>query len=147
MMKQYFDTLVSGIEAKIAADPAEKTPRKLYALEISRLGRRLYSGKGVAWCGIVAPFDLLTAMGVTSCFVEFIGAMLASTGIAGEFLEEAEHCGFTGDICGYHRSIMGAASKGIMPEPDCLIATTTPCSGGVAVMENLSKHLDRKSVV
>lgn len=143
MMKQYFDTIVSGIEAKIAADPAEKTPRKLYALEISRLGRRLYSGEGVAWCGIVAPFDLLSAMGVTSCFVEFIGAMLASTGIAGEFLEEAEHIGFTSDICGYHRSIMGAASKGIMPEPDCLVATTTPCSGGVAVMENLARHFKK----
>jgi len=142
-MKQYFDSLVSGIEAKIAADPAEKTPRKVYALEIARLGRRLYSGKGVAWCGIVAPFDLLSAMGVTSCFVEFIGAMLASTGIVGEFLEEAEHRGFTSDICGYHRSIMGAASKGIMPEPDCLIATTTPCSGGVAVMENLASHFKK----
>ncbi|NOY69628.1 MAG: 2-hydroxyacyl-CoA dehydratase [Deltaproteobacteria bacterium] len=147
MMKQYFDTIVSGIEAKIAADPMEKTPRKLYALEISRLGHRLYSGEGVAWCGIVAPFDLLSAMGVTSCFVEFIGAMLASTGIAGEFLEEAEHIGFTSDICGYHRSIMGAANKGAMPEPDCLIATTTPCSGGVAVMENLARHFKKKLFV
>jgi benzoyl-CoA reductase/2-hydroxyglutaryl-CoA dehydratase subunit BcrC/BadD/HgdB len=34
---------------------------------------------------------------------------------------------------------MGAALKGMMPEPDFLIATTCPCSGGVAVMENLAR--------
>ena len=82
-------------------------------------------------------------MGVTSCFVEFIGAMLASTGMAGEFLEKAEHSGFASDICGYHRSVMGATLKGSMPEPDFLIGTTLPCSGGIAVMENLARHFNK----
>ncbi len=141
MMKDYFNELARGIEARIAQNPAEKSPRKLYALEIARLGSRLYSGKnGVAWCGVIAPFDLLNAMGVTSCFVEFIGAMLAATGFAGDFLEEAEHAGFTSDLCSYHRAVMGAARKGIMPEPDFMIGTTIPCSGGLSVMENLARH-------
>ncbi|MCP3860803.1 MAG: hypothetical protein GY704_14220, partial [Phycisphaeraceae bacterium] len=74
-------------------------------------GSRLYDDESkVAWCGIAAPFDLLTAMGVTSCFVEFIGAMLSSTGVVGEFLEAAEHDGFAGDTCGYHRAVMGATN-------------------------------------
>jgi len=140
-MKEYFDNLVGGIEAKLAENPEDKSPRKIYALEIARLGSKLYSGEGrVAWCGIAAPFDLLAAMGITSCFVEFIGAMLASTGMAGKFVETAEHGGFAADICGYHRSVMGAAMGGIMPEPDFLIGTTCPCSGGIAVMENLARH-------
>jgi benzoyl-CoA reductase/2-hydroxyglutaryl-CoA dehydratase subunit BcrC/BadD/HgdB len=144
MMKEYFDNLASGIEAKLAQSPEDKSPRKIYALEIARLGSRLYSGKGrVAWCGIAAPFDLLYAMGITSCFVEFIGAMLASTGMAGKFVETAEHAGFASDICGYHRSVMGAAMGGVMPEPDFLIGTTCPCSGGIAVMENLSRHFNK----
>ena len=109
MMKQYFNDLVAGIETSMAAKPDNTSPRKLYALEIARLGSRLYSGENrVAWCGIAAPFDILSAMNVTSCFVEFIGAMLASTGLSTEFLEEAEHAGFASDICGYHRAIMGA---------------------------------------
>lgn len=141
MMKDYFNELARGIEARIAENPAEKSPRKLYALEIARLGSRLYSeGNGVAWCGVVAPFDVLHAMGVTSCFVEFIGAMLAATGAAGEFLEEAENFGLTSDLCSYHRAVMGAARKGIMPEPDFMIGTTIPCSGGLSVMENLARH-------
>lgn len=144
MMKQYFDDLVNGIEAKLAETPDSKSPRKMYALEIAKLGSRLYSGENrVAWCGLAAPFDVLSTMGVTSCFVEFIGAMLASTGTAGEFLEEAEHSGFAADICGYHRSVMGATFKGLMPEPDFLIGTTLPCSGGIAVMENLAGHFNK----
>ncbi len=144
MMKQYFDDLVNGIEAKIDKEPESVSPRKRYALEVARLGQRLYNGENrVAWCGVTAPFDLLAAMGITSCFVEFIGAMLASTGIADAFLEEAEHAGFAGDTCGYHRSVLGAARKGMMPVPDFLIATSSPCSGGLAVMENLARHFGK----
>ena len=139
MMYDYFKDMADGIEAKILQDPDLPNPRKKYALETARLGSRLYSGNNtVAWCGLAVPFNLLNAMGITSCFVEFVGAVLAATGTADPFLEEAEQAGFVGDTCGYHRSVMGAARKGIMPKPDFLIATTCPCSGGIAIMENLA---------
>ena len=139
MMYQYFKDMADGIEAKILQDPDLPNPRKKYALETARLGSRLYSGNNtVAWCGLAVPFNLLNVMGITSCFVEFVGAVLAATGTADPFLEEAEQAGFVGDTCGYHRSVMGAARKKIMPEPDFLIATTCPCSGGIAIMENLA---------
>ena len=112
MMKQYFDDLMNGIEAKIKEDPNSKSPRKIYALEVAKLGSRLYGGKEkVAWCGVTAPFDLLAAMGVTSCFVEFVGAMLASTGMVSEFLDEAEQAGFAGDTCAYHKSVLELPGK------------------------------------
>ena len=146
MMYQYFKDMAAGIEAKILQEPDLPNSRKKYALETARLGSRLYSGKNtVAWCGVAVPFDLLNAMGITSCFVEFVGAVLAGTGMADPFLEEAEQAGFVGDTCGYHRSVIGAARKKIMPQPDFLIATTCPCSGGVAVMENLA-HLFNKEL-
>ena len=139
MMYQYFKDMAAGIEAKILQDSNLPNPRKKYALETARLGSRLYSGNNaVAWCGLAVPFDLLNVMGITSCFVEFVGAVLAATGTADPFLEEAEQAGFVGDTCGYHRTVMGAARKNIMPEPDFLIATTCPCSGGIAIMENLA---------
>ncbi|MGD9078759.1 MAG: 2-hydroxyacyl-CoA dehydratase family protein [Desulfobacterales bacterium] len=139
MMYEYFKDMAEGIEAKILQDPNLPNPRKKYALEVARLGSRLYADDNtVAWCGLAVPFNLLNAMGITSCFVEFVGAALATTGTADPFLEEAEQAGFVGDTCGYHRSVMGAARKGIMPKPDFLIATTCPCTGGIAVMENLA---------
>ena len=148
MMYQYFKSMADGIEAKILEDPELPNPRKKYALETARLGSRLYSSEHtVAWCGIAVPFDLLNAMGITSCFVEFVGAVLAATGMADPFLEEAEQAGFVGDTCGYHRAVIGAARKKFMPQPDFLIATTCPCSGGVAIIENLARLFDKELFV
>jgi benzoyl-CoA reductase/2-hydroxyglutaryl-CoA dehydratase subunit BcrC/BadD/HgdB len=146
MMYEYFKEMASGIEAKILQEPDLPNPRKKYALETARLSSRLYSDTDhVAWCGLAVPFDLLNAMDITSCFVEFVGAALASAGLANSFLEEAEKAGFVGDTCGFHRAVIGAARKGIMPEPDFLIASTCPCSGGIAVLENLA-HLFKKDL-
>jgi benzoyl-CoA reductase/2-hydroxyglutaryl-CoA dehydratase subunit BcrC/BadD/HgdB len=143
-MYPFFQDMERGIEESIQRKGGEVSPRKRYTLEVARLGRRLYSGEGkIAWCGIVAPFDLLSAMGVTSCFVEFVGAMLASTGMAGEFIEAADHIGYSSDACSYHRSVIGATLRDTMPVPDILVGTTNPCSGGLAVIENLSRHFSR----
>jgi len=144
MMLDYFRQLESGLEAKFREAGLQTRARKKMALEIARLGIRLYSGENqVAWCGVAAPFDLLNAMGVTSCFVEFVGAMLASTGNAAPMLEIAEQRGYATDICSYHRAINGAAVQGLMPEPDYLIATTCPCSSGMATVENLARHFKK----
>jgi len=75
--------------------------------------------------------------------VELIGATLASTGMESAFLEEAEQTGYARDTCGYHRAVLGAARQGIMPVPDFLIASSSPCTGGLAVMENLARHFEK----
>lgn len=144
MMQPYFESVVQGIEAKLRSGADDDAARKQLTLEIARLGVRLFSGKDrVAWCGVLVPFDLLNAMGVTSCFVEFVGAALASSGAAGPPLEEAEQAGYATDGCGYHRAVHGATLQGLMPRPDFLIATSAPCTGGLAVIENLARHFGK----
>ena len=148
MMLQFFEETVSGLEQKLNNDPGEYLARKKLALALARLGVKLYSGEHkAAWCGVLAPFDLLQAMDVTSCFVEFVGAMLASTGAAAPFLERAEQWGMVPDACSYHRAVNGATLAGMMPEPEFLIATSAPCTGGLAVLENLARHFDKKLLV
>ena len=140
MIDMYFKDLASGIEQSLQEGRGGASARKKYALEVARLGVRLYSeDQVVALCGVLAPFDLLNSMGVTSCFVEFIGAMLASMGAVDKTLAAAEDLGYPTDLCSYHRAIIGAAESGLMPAPDFLIATTSPCSAGLATIETLSK--------
>jgi benzoyl-CoA reductase/2-hydroxyglutaryl-CoA dehydratase subunit BcrC/BadD/HgdB len=146
MMIEYFDNLARGIEAKLASGPGpgETRARKRLALEIARLGTRLYKGESrITWSGLVAPYDLLHAMGVTPCFVEFIGGMMASMGSVEPMLQAAEQAGYATDCCTYHRSVTGAAYQGLMPEPDFLIATSAVCSGGMAVVEGLARHFGK----
>ena len=148
MMLKYFERLTSRLEGAISKSSELPNARRKFALETARLGTRLYSGEHrVAWCGVVAPFDMLAAMNLTSCFVEFVGAMLASTGVVGTFLEESEHAGFAADTCGYHRSVLGAAIQKVMPLPDVMVATTCPCTGGLAAMENLARIFGKELFV
>ena len=144
MLLQYFEDLERGILDKLRETPRSASPRKKFALEVARLGTRLYTpGNRIAWCGVSAPFDLLSALGVTSCFVEFVTAMLSSTGVAGPMLEQAEHAGYPSDACGYHRGVLGAALQGLLPEPDFLIGTTCPCTGGLATLEALAGKFEK----
>ncbi|NOX34387.1 MAG: 2-hydroxyacyl-CoA dehydratase [Deltaproteobacteria bacterium] len=139
MMYEHFDNIVKGITEKLNHDPDGINARKKYVLAISKLGKKLYSrDENIAWCGVTAPFDLLSAMGVTSCFVEFVGAMLSSTDTAGFFLEKAEDAGFATDSCAYHRAVMGAVLENAMPEPDFIIGTSSPCTAGLAIVENFA---------
>ncbi|HGY10851.1 MAG TPA: 2-hydroxyacyl-CoA dehydratase [Desulfobacterales bacterium] len=141
MMYEHFDGMLKGITEKLNKDPNGINARKKYVLELSRLGKKLYSkDENIAWCGVTAPFDLLSSMGVTSCFVEFVGAMLSSTQTAGFFFEEAEDSGFATDSCAYHRAVMGAVLKNAMPKPDFIIGTSSPCTAGLAVMENFANQ-------
>ena len=136
-MKQLFDDMAANMEARFLD---HHTARLRFTLENARLCQRLYSDTHrLAWCGVCAPFDLLNAMGISSCFVEYLGAVFAAAGSAGQFLEEAEHTGFQADSCGWHRAVIGAAAKGMMPVPDVMIATSSPCTGGVAAVEHLAR--------
>ncbi|MCP3873016.1 MAG: 2-hydroxyacyl-CoA dehydratase [Desulfobacteraceae bacterium] len=141
MMYEHFDNAVKGISKTLEQDPEGIHARKKYVLGLSKLGKKLYTkDENIAWCGVTAPFDLLSAMGVTSCFVEFVGAMLAATQTAGFFFEEAEDSGFATDSCAYHRAVMGAVLKNAMPEPDFIIGTSSPCTAGLAIVENFAKQ-------
>lgn len=143
-MLSFFEDLANGIEARLAQGNSPTVARKTLALETARLGARLYSGQGsMAWCGVLAPFDLLNALGVTSCFVEFVGAQLASTGSVEPMLETAEQSGWSTDSCSYHRGVMGAALQGLVPEPDFLVGTSAPCMGGLGVIEALADHFGK----
>lgn len=141
MMYEHFSNVVKGISEKLDNDPNGINARKKYALEIAKLGQKLYSDNhNIAWCGVTVPFDLLNSMGITSCFVEFVGAMLSSTQTAQFFLKEAEDEGYATDSCAYHRAVIGAVLKNSMPEPDFIIGTSSPCTAGLAVMENFAKQ-------
>ena len=148
MLKQFYDDLVAGIEARIAENPDAISPRKMFALEISRLGQRLYDPDiPVAWCGVSAPFDLLNALGVASSYVEFFGGVMANMGVADPSIAEAEQAGYAGDLCGYHRAVLGASRQGFLPPPDFMIATTCPCTNGLATMETLAKNFNKELFV
>ncbi|MEN8210542.1 MAG: 2-hydroxyacyl-CoA dehydratase family protein, partial [Thermodesulfobacteriota bacterium] len=144
MMYDYFKNMVDGVSQKILQDPDSINAKKKYVLEIAKIGQKLYTrDERIAWCGVTIPFDLLNSMGVTSCFVEFVGAMLSSNETAPIFIKEAEDSGYAPDSCAYHRAVTGAMLKDIMPEPDFVIGSSSPCTAGLAVMEDMARRFKK----
>jgi len=144
MMYDYFKNMVDGVSQKLLQDPDSINAKKKYVLEIAKIGQKLYTrDEKIAWCGVTIPFDLLNSMGVTSCFVEFVGAMLSSNETAPIFIKEAEDSGYAPDSCAYHRAVTGAMLKNIMPEPDFVIGSSSPCTAGLAVMEDMARRFKK----
>ncbi|MDA3917096.1 MAG: 2-hydroxyacyl-CoA dehydratase family protein [Deltaproteobacteria bacterium] len=144
MMYDYFKNMVDGVSQKLLQDPDSINAKKKYVLEIAKIGQKLYTrDEKIAWCGVTIPFDLLNSMGVTSCFVEFVGAMLSSNETAPIFIKEAEDSGYAPDSCAYHRAVTGAMLKDIMPEPDFIIGSSSPCTAGLAVMEDMARRFKK----
>jgi len=83
-------------------------------------------------------------MGVSGMFVEFFGAMLASTGMSSKYLDISESKGFSTDSCSYHRTIIGAAMDGLLPEPDVLIGASIPCNGGVKALKRIGEIFNKE---
>ena len=144
MMYDYFKNMVDGVSQKLLQDPDSINAKKKYVLEIAKIGQKLYTrDEKIAWCGVTIPFDLLNSMGVTSCFVEFVGAMLSSNETAPIFIKEAEDSGYAPDSCAYHRAVTGAMLKDIMPEPDFVIGSSSPCTACLAVMEDMARRFKK----
>ena len=65
MMYQFFENLEKGLTKTINSQPEKTNARKKYSLEVAKLGKRLYTeNEKIAWCGALAPFDILNAMGI-----------------------------------------------------------------------------------
>jgi benzoyl-CoA reductase/2-hydroxyglutaryl-CoA dehydratase subunit BcrC/BadD/HgdB len=132
MLEEYFLQLESALGRKMEQ---KATARRRFIYEIARIGCRMFSSDWKsAWTTVFVPFEILNAMGVAGNFIEFVGAMLSGAGTAGRYLEKAEAAGLSADGCSYHRTIIGAAMEGFLPEPDLLIGSSFPCDGGLKAL-------------
>lgn len=94
--------------------------------------------KKVAWCTSVGPAELLRSFDFEVYFPENHGALLGATRTAGTYIPDTVKIGYSGDICSYLTSDIGAylnkktplidhyGMKGI-PKPDIIVYNTNQC--------------------
>lgn len=141
MLKQYFEQLEVGLRAKLEN---KVTARRKFIYEFGRLGSRLFDKSwATGWTTVFVPYEILNSMNVSGMFIEFFGAMLSGAGISRKYFELAESKGYSTDSCSYHRTIIGAAMDGLIPEPDLLIGASIPCNGGVKALKRVGEFYDK----
>lgn len=104
---------------------------KDYFIGMERAGK-------IAWCTSVGPAELLRSFGFEVYFPENHGALMGTTRVAGDFIPATINLGYSGDICSYLTSDIGAylnnktplqnhyGLKGI-PKPDLIVYNTNQC--------------------
>lgn len=94
--------------------------------------------KKVAWCTSVGPAELLRSFGFEVYFPENHGALLGATRTAMDHIPEAVKCGYSGHVCSYTTSDIGAFNNkqtplkqhyniSEVPKPDILVYNTNQC--------------------
>ena len=142
MLKQYFEQLEIGLKAKLEN---KVTARRKFIYEFGRLGARIFDEKwSTGWTTVFVPYEILNSMNVSGMFIEFFGAMLSGAGISRKYFELAESKGYSTDSCSYHRTIIGAAMDGLIPEPDLLIGASIPCNGGVKALKRIGEIFNKE---
>ncbi|MFX1418140.1 MAG: 2-hydroxyacyl-CoA dehydratase subunit D [Promethearchaeota archaeon] len=141
ILEQYFLQLEAGLKEKLKL---EFTARRKFIYEIARIGTRIFDKNwSIGWTTVFVPYEILNSMNTSGMFVEFFGAMLSGTGLARKYFEIAESKGYSTDSCSYHRTIIGAAMDGLIPEPDILIGSTCPCNGGVKALKRIGEIFNK----
>jgi benzoyl-CoA reductase/2-hydroxyglutaryl-CoA dehydratase subunit BcrC/BadD/HgdB len=92
----------------------------------------------LAWCTSAGPAEILRALGFDVYFPENHGAMLGASRAAQKYIPRANNIGYSGEICSYLTSDIGAwldretpltAAYGLpsIPKPDLIVFNTNQC--------------------
>jgi len=128
-------------------------------LEVPILRRSYYArtlddskkGKKVAWCSNNIPGVILDAMDITSVFLENYATVIASKRLASAFCAAGEKAGFSQDVCGYARMLMGyvlapkdcpEAPYGGLAKPDFLLVNSYSCDSRLGWFSAMSRVLN-----
>lgn len=94
------------------------------------------AGKFVAWIFGLAPAEFFHAQGVIPIFIDIFSGVLASKYQIAKYLDLSDGMGYPSYACGLHRAAIGYAiceDDLMIPLPDLIVATSTPCDGFIKV--------------
>lgn len=109
------------------------------------------AGKRVAWCSNNIPSEILEALNITAVYLENYATVCASKRLSSAFCRAGERAGFSQDVCGYARILMGyilgsddlpEAPYGGLAKPDFLVVNSYSCDSRMGWFTTMARTLD-----
>jgi benzoyl-CoA reductase/2-hydroxyglutaryl-CoA dehydratase subunit BcrC/BadD/HgdB len=88
---------------------------------------------------IFAPCEMLQEAGLHPYSAESISCYLSGSKAERLFLQQAENSGIAETLCSYHKTFYGAAEKGLLPKPRCIVYTTIMCDANMLTFRALAE--------
>ncbi|HJB28714.1 MAG TPA: 2-hydroxyacyl-CoA dehydratase family protein [Candidatus Blautia faecavium] len=87
---------------------------------------------------IFTPCEMLHEAGLHPYNVEAFSCFLNGSQAERAFLQQAENAGLSETLCSYHKTFIGAADKGVMPRPRCIVYTNLACDANLLTFSRLA---------
>lgn len=89
---------------------------------------------------IFTPCELLQEVGLNPYNVEGFSCYLSASNAERICLQQAENEGLSETLCSYHKTFIGAASRGILPKPKCIVYTNLTCDANLLTFDRMAEQ-------
>ncbi|MDO4321961.1 MAG: 2-hydroxyacyl-CoA dehydratase family protein [Lachnospiraceae bacterium] len=89
---------------------------------------------------VFTPCEILHEAGLYPYNVEAFSCYLSASYAGQAFLQQAENEGLSETLCSYHKTFIGAADKGILPSPRCIVYTNLTCDANLLTFRRLAER-------
>ena len=88
---------------------------------------------------VFVPCELLQEVALNPYNVESFSCYLAASEVSRPCIELAEANGVPETLCSYHKTFIGAAQRGFMPRPKCIVYTNLTCDANMLTFKTLAE--------
>ena len=113
--------------------------RKLARIMMDAMLAPLQDPEHSAMVSVFTPCEMLQEVGLNPYNVEAFSCYLSGSQAERGFLQQAENTGISETLCSYHKTFLGAAQKGVLPKPKCIVYTNLTCDANLLTFRTLSQ--------
>lgn len=88
---------------------------------------------------VFVPCELLQEVKLNPYNVESFSCYLSASSVSRPCIELAEANGVPETLCSYHKTFIGAAQRGFMPRPKCIVYTNLTCDANMLTFKTLAE--------
>ena len=112
--------------------------RYLANFMMDRMLEPLNNPEECAIVSIFTPCELIQEAGLSPYNVESFSSYLNGSRAEQSFLRHAENEGLSETLCSYHKTFIGAAQKGLIKKPKCIVYTNLTCDANLLTFRYLA---------
>lgn len=113
--------------------------RQLACIMMDAMLAPLQTPEQSAMVSVFTPCEMLQEVGLNPYNVEAFSCYLSGSQAERAFLQQAENTGISETLCSYHKTFLGAAQKGLLPKPRCIVYTNLTCDANLVTFRTLSQ--------
>lgn len=111
----------------------------LAAIMMDAMLKPLQKPESSAIVSVFTPSEILQEAGLNPYNVEGFSCYLSGSQAERTFLQQAENTGISETLCSYHKTFLGAADKGVLPRPRCIVYTNLTCDANLLTFRRLAE--------